>query len=149
MDPNVAAYLAELHAIEKQLGSWEAMVESFVDPSEADAGLLSANVAQDMIAAGKDATLSGLEWVEEAGVTMTQQMADEWTGAEPSSIAVGGRGGQLRRKAEEEEAIVPPSIVPPFVPAGPTTGGDQGIFAPGGWLDDNAEIEPINEGASS
>ena len=147
MDPNVAAYLAELHAIEEQLGSWEAMVESFVDPSEADAGLLSANVAQDMIAAGKDATLSGLEWVEEAGVTMTQQMADEWTGAEPSSIAVGGRGGQLRRKAEEEEeAIVPPSIIPPFVPAGPTTGGDQGIFAPGGWFDDDAEIEPINEG---
>ena len=71
MDPEVAAYLAELHSIEEELGSWEAMVESFVDPSKADAGLLSAEAAQDIIAAGKDASPTGLEWVEEAGVTMT------------------------------------------------------------------------------
>jgi hypothetical protein len=145
MDPDIAAYLAELQAIEDQLGSWEAMVQSFVDPSEADAGLLSAEAAQDMIAAGKDASPSGLEWVEGAGVTMTQQMADDWTGSEPSKIAVGERGGQYRRK-EEEEVIVPPAIVSPFDPAGPDSGGPSGIFDPGGWFDDDAQIDPINEG---
>ena len=148
MDPDVAAYLAELQAIEDQLGSWEAMVQSFVDPSDADAGLLSAEAAQDMIAAGKDASPSGLEWVEGAGVTMTQQMADDWTGSEPSKIAVGERGGQYRRKVEEEDevVIVPPAIVGPFDPAGPDSGGPAGVFDPGGWFDDDAEIDPINEG---
>jgi len=146
MDPEVAAYLAELHSIEEELGSWEAMVESFVDPSKADAGLLSAQAAQDIIAAGKDASPTGLEWVEEAGVTMTQQMADDWTGAQPSSIAVGGRGAQLQRKKveEEDEVIIPP--FQPFQPVGPIQGGDAGVFGPGDWFDDDAELDPINEG---
>jgi hypothetical protein len=148
MDPDVAAYLAELQAIEDQLGSWEAMVQSFVDPSTADAGLLSTEAAQDMIAAGKDASPSGLEWVEGAGVTMTQQMADDWTGSQPSKIAVGERGGQYRRKVEEEEevVIVPPAVVGPFDPAGPDSGGPSGPFDPGGWFDDDEELDPISEG---
>ncbi len=110
-------------------------------------GLVSPEAARRIAGAGglgASKEDSEYEWVLGEGATRTEGMPADLQGTD-----IDGRGAQLRLKGWDDDGDDPEEVVieeSGFDPAGPDTGGPKGVFGPGGWFDDDEELDVLSEG---